>query len=395
MIIRERKNRAGTVSYQLDCGKLNGRRVQLSFEKKSDAETEMAKRKGDLHAYGHSGFALTESERSRCMAVIARLSAVGATLEEAADYFLKHARPAAGPIGMLALSAAFREARREENCSVNYLRQLKCSTSALVRHVGELKPAHEVTATEIQTWLRSNRWEDKTWNIYLGDVSSMFSWAVEQGRVSVNPANAVKRKRVDRKEIRFLSVPQASALLQRAAKRPEGEARPGMRKIELDKEDHLDLLPMVVLGLFCGLRPDKELGQMRWEHLSLENKLVTVTSDRAKTRERRTIDLSPNAIVWLKWWLKQGGKMEAGKKIKPSNFESRWKRLRMQAGVFRDWPHDAVRHTFATMHYAHHRNEHLLQALMGHESAEMLHKHYRGLTTPTEGAKFWKLKPGA
>jgi hypothetical protein len=30
---------------------------------------------------------------------------------------------------------------------------------------------------------------------------------------------------------------------------------------------------------------------------------------------------------------------------------------------------------------------------MGHESARMLHQHYRALKSKTEAAKFWKLKP--
>lgn len=59
------------------------------------------------------------------------------------------------------------------------------------------------------------------------------------------------------------------------------------------------------------------------------------------------------------------------------------------------WPHNALRHTYASMHYAFHENEARLQAQMGHESAAMLHRHYRALKTKAEAARFWALRPEA
>jgi len=379
-------------SWQLDCGKINGRRVQLSFATKEAAEAEKAARKGDLKRAGHSAFAISDEERVRYLVAREKLKDVGATIEEAVEFFVRHARPQAGVIELGRLAEAWREAKREEHCRVSYLRQIKCSSSSLVARLGERRPAHEIMSAEIEGWLKANEWAAKTWNVYLGDVSSMFSWAMERGHVTRNPATEVKRKRLHDAEIQFLSTAQCEALLRRAAKACVGDPRPGRRGIDLAKEDYRDLLPIVVLGLFCGLRPERELGLLDWQHVSLENKLVIVTGERAKTRRRRTVDLSPNALAWLSWWTAQGGVMEG--RILPKNFENRWKRLRTAAGVFAAWPHDAVRHTFATMYYAHHRDEAKLQVLMGHESASMLHQHYRGLVAPAEAALFWALMPG-
>lgn len=78
----------------------------------------------------------------------------------------------------------------------------------------------------------------------------------------------------------------------------------------------------------------------------------------------------------------------------PKNFKKRWKRLRIAVGLFENWPHDGVRHTFATYHYALHKNEALLQAEMGHESAQMIHAHYKGLGLPKDARRFWALRPG-
>jgi integrase len=45
------------------------------------------------------------------------------------------------------------------------------------------------------------------------------------------------------------------------------------------------------------------------------------------------------------------------------------------------------------MHYAMHQDEAKLQAQMGHESAAMLHRHYRALKTRKEAERFWALRP--
>ncbi|MEY2598877.1 MAG: hypothetical protein RLZZ142_1136 [Verrucomicrobiota bacterium] len=69
------------------------------------------------------------------------------------------------------------------------------------------------------------------------------------------------------------------------------------------------------------------------------------------------------------------------------------------AGV--PWTHNALRHTFASMHYATHQNPAVLRVQMGHsEGEEVLHQHYRATKT-TSGEvitkrmaeDFWTLTP--
>ena len=55
-----------------------------------------------------------------------------------------------------------------------------------------------------------------------------------------------------------------------------------------------------------------------------------------------------------------------------------------------DWP----RHTYATMHFAEHQNRDLLAAQMGHTGASgVLEKHYKGLATKEQAARFWAIVP--
>lgn len=264
-----------------------------------------------------------------------------------------------------------------------------------------------MTGADVERWLGANAWSAVTCNNYVADLRTIFGWAMERGYAGLNPCTGIKRRTVEAEEIAFVGYDECERLFRRAEKamppRPRRDARTGWPlAMQSGNEDFRDFVPMLVLGFFCGLRPERELGEMRKEDIRLDNRLVVVTGGRAKGRRRRTVDLSENALAWLRLGLP----FLDGETVMPRNFAKRWRRLRQECGFFtgRDpalcpkdripWPHDGMRHTFATAHLAHHRNEAELQVLMGHSSADVIHAHYRGLMTPQEAARFWALRPG-
>ena len=169
----------------------------------------------------------------------------------------------------------------------------------------------------------------------------------------------------------------------------------------------------VVLTLFCGIRPE-EVQVLPGSKINLAEGTAVVMGVTAKTRKRRVVDLTANAVAWLETvTLPEGA-------ICGADWEKRWRFFRRSLGwacgddargkghrtqrwqsmvarvpVTRgEWPKDVLRHTFASMHYAQHQNEHLLKAQMGHwEKAETLMRHYRAVMTRTEAARFWSLRP--
>jgi integrase len=67
--------------------------------------------------------------------------------------------------------------------------------------------------------------------------------------------------------------------------------------------------------------------------------------------------------------------------------------LREKAGIT-TWGPDILRHTFATMHLARGQDAARTAFELGHvRGLEVLYRHYRGLTTKTEGERFWNIKP--
>ncbi len=387
MKIRRRRYASGKKGWQLDCGVMHGRRVQIAFETRDEAEAEMVRRKAMLRESGHQAFTLTDAERVMFAGLRDRLEAVGATMTEAVEFYLSHARPVREPVTVSELIARCRVAKTEEGLSDRYLKQLKSSTESFAKagHGGRM--AHEIASEDVLVWLRSNEWEPKTWNNYRTDLRTLFQWGIEQKYLSLNPCDAVPRKRLVDGEIAFLDVEEVERLLRRAARPGDGllrsrEANPELRTQE---GDFRDCLGAAVLGLFCGLRPERELGEMTWD--AVREDVVWVRGHTAKSRSRRVVDLSENARAWLALCPVREGK------ILPKNFTRKWKALRREVGLFESWPHDAMRHTFATMWLAEHGDEKRLQMLMGHVSAELIYKHYRGQTTPGEARRFWGLVP--
>lgn len=389
MKVRKRRYASGKKGWQLDCGIINGRRVQIAFETKDAAEDEMMRRKEKLRESGHQAFTLTDAERVTFAALRDRLLQHGASMTEAVEFYLKHARPVKEPVKLDELITRCRAAKLEEGLSDRYLKQLKSSTETFAKAGHGEKLAHEITSENVLAWLRANQWEPKTWNNYRTDLRTLFQWGIEQKYLSMNPCDEVPRKKIADGEIAFMAVDDVERFLNRAAMVKPGALRRDERGVWIEQDltqvDFRDCLAAAVLGMFCGLRPERELGEMTWD--AVREDVVWVRGHTAKSRARRVVDLPENARAWLALCPPREGK------ILPPNFTRKWKALRQAVKLFDSWPHDAMRHTFATMWLAEHGDEKRLQLLMGHVSAELIYKHYRGQTTPAAARRFWGLKP--
>ena len=61
--------------------------------------------------------------------------------------------------------------------------------------------------------------------------------------------------------------------------------------------------------------------------------------------------------------------------------------------VLLEWPDNALRHSFATYHLAHHKNAAELALHMGHTSPALIFAHYREVVSDKDGAAYWRLRP--
>ncbi|SRR6266496_1450885 len=74
------------------------------------------------------------------------------------------------------------------------------------------------------------------------------------------------------------------------------------------------------------------------------------------------------------------------------NFREFFEQARSDAGI-KNWPDNALRHSFASYHLAHFKDAKALALEMGHTDSGMLFNHYRALVKPKDAERYWNLKP--
>jgi integrase len=186
----------------------------------------------------------------------------------------------------------------------------------------------------------------------------------EQGYCGSNPANLEKRngrRTADEREPEVLSLASVRKLLEAAQGYREGK-----------------LVPYVVLGLFCAIRPT-ELARLSWKEIDLEAKTVTIGAKMAKMRARRIVEVSDNAVTWL------------ALPIKGPNWRKDFTEVRTLAGI-KHWTQDVLRHTGISHHLSQHQHEGRTAVWAGN-SPDVIQRHYRGLVKRAESAEFWALTP--
>jgi len=368
MKIRERVNTSGGTSWALDYGLVNGRRKVAAFKKKADAVAALNAAKQERQKFGHLAPMLSPVEVADFLTARDRLAGCGASVQEAVDYYLKHAAVVRESVLVPELVKRFLDLQADRKNAVRAQQSYRTALGALSRWL-PMKAANEVQKTDVEHWLNGSGWAAKTRNSRLGYASSMFNWGITKGLLAKNPCVGIERIKLVSDEIGTLKLGECEKLLSAAI---------GTR-----------LLPYVVFGMFCGIRR-AELERLTWDSVNVSEATIILEAKNAKTRRRRVVDLCEAALAWLA--LVPAETMQAEVRIVPSDFKDIWREFREKAGIAQ-WPNNALRHTFASMHYAWHQNENKLQAQMGHTSAKMLFENYRALVKKTEAEKFWALRP--
>ncbi len=363
------------------------KRLRKFFRTRALAESFAEAQKLSYRDHGETALALAEDDRILFQAARDRLAAVGATIGKAVEFYLAHHKPLQAALTleqMLARSALEKELAGKRP---HYLSQYRCSCNSFLRG-RETMPAADVTREDVKAWVLGNDWAPKTQRVYLGDLRSMFAWGVQERFLAVNPIAGtegfIQLATSESAEIAVLDVEQCAALL-RAALFAPGGGEGGFR----------ELIGYLAVAMFAGVRPH-EIKRTAAERIDTRERTVVVAARSAKTRQRRVIEMERVGVVWLRLWKR----LCPGCLLVPKNFDRRWKALRKAAGLGK-WPHDVLRHTFASYHYASQGNLARLQSQMGHsEDEDTLFRHYRGVATISGKTvsrrmadQFWSLTP--
>jgi integrase len=340
-----------------------GKRKRKFFETK-DAASSFATFKNDerqRNGIEHSEF--PTAIRVMAQDAVERLKPFGKTITDAVQHYVAHLKASERSCTAEQLVRELLKAKESDGVSESHLRDIRCRLNVFAEKFDGQMVA-TITSKEIDNWLRSLPFSRMTRNHYRGLIVLAFNFAVRSGYAVTNPAVGAAKAKVVSEAPGILSVSETARLLEAAS--PE-------------------MLPYIAIGAFAGLRR-AELERLDWSEIDFESGLIEVKAEKAKTARRRFIKMQPNLREWLMPVRKHSGN------ITPNEFRHLFPAARVAAGI-KVWPNNALRHSFASYHLAHFKDQNSLALEMGHTNSGMIFEHYRQLVRPKDAAAYWNIRP--
>ncbi|MDA1069531.1 MAG: site-specific integrase [Verrucomicrobia bacterium] len=351
-----------------------------------------------LKLQGEVFFKATEEERQEFAACMPKLRDKGLTLTEAVNFALERLKPKGGEKTIGEITEELIESKRirfdREDLRPRSFKDFRNRTSKFASDFNKT-PIYDLTVEELKTWLIALDVSPRTTFNYLSVISEVLKYAVQKGYLSISPVNELTDN--DRKELCgsltkeqepcILTIEEARRLLDAARDNPD-----------------LELLGMVTLGLFCGIRVE-ELKRLKWEdvHDDEENPVVTISGTIAKKRRIRHVDIPENAVQWLSLCADRSGTVAKNRYI--TEHDKRFRKLLKLAGFGHEdengvwkssWDNNAMRHSFGSYHYALTGDPLETARQLGHKASDqVLFDHYRALAKKSDGEKYFAIKPAA
>ena len=346
-----------------------GRNRQF-FKDKAEAETVLQQKLVEQENYGTAGTSFNERQRAEYLECTKRLQPFGMTIRDAVNFYLPHLQATKRTCTAAELVDELLKVKEADGASERYLSDLR---SRLTQFAGCFngKPVAEITSAEVDQWLRSlsdketgKRLSPVTRNNFRRVLIVAFNFARENGYCAGNPAlKSAEAKEIDA-AVGILTVEETARLLESSA--PE-------------------LLPYIAIGAFAGIRR-AELERLDWKEVDLHAGLIEVTAKKAKSARRRFVKIQPNLAKWLQPYARESGNVATPK------YRELLDEARRAAGI-EQWPHNALRHGFASYHLARFNDAAALALELGHTNSNLVFQHYRQLVKPKQAERYWKIAP--
>ena len=346
------------------------RRTRTFYTLEREAKTAAdAARKGNVKA-GLASADISTALSAEAIEAATILNGRG-SLVEAARYFVKHAFPLGGEMKLGDAVTEYRAWQEAEGASKSYNSDMRWRLGRLVKKLPQSIKLPEITWAILDKFLSDLKLKPVGRQNEIRNMRPLFNWAIDRNLIATNPipSKALATRKKDRTRIQTIHIL-------------------ALDKVQLLLESAGDLLPHVVLGLFCGARPD-ETKAMEWQDVNWIQKRVTINSRNSTTHDRRTVPIPENALLWLEPYKNMTGMISP-----PAHYLTRLRHAAEKAGLL-PWARDCLRHSFASYWLAKHDDETRLKFLMGHhQSSQMLRKHYldRGVTAE-QADVYWNLAP--
>ena len=224
------------------------------------------------------------------------------------------------------------------------------------QHFGD-RQADSITKQEILEFLvdlaDEREWSPASYNRWQVSLSLVFRVAIENEKISLNPAAKLKKKVENNGRIRFLSDDEEEVLL---------------KYIQKHYPEHV---PAFLISVHTGIRAGEQF-RMEWKDIDLKRRILTIA--KTKNGRIRHIDLNETATAALEWLCQRRTK-------EPFVFlNSRGEQLRSQRDWFDrvlkatklpDYTWHCNRHTFASRLVMRGVDLRTVGELLGHRTFQM------------------------
>jgi integrase len=347
-----------------------GKRRQLFYATKKAASAEAEKLRARADNFGISLTALTPVRIAQAAEAFKISDSLGVDLLDAVRGYAEFhkARTASKPWGEVFDEYLAMPKKR----STKYSRELAQARRAMERF--DRAPIVDVSAQDVEKALSA--FAPSTRNAKMRVLRAIFNLGIKRGYLQQNPIARLDFSELDSSEVEVFTPGQVEAMLSFA------------------REHDLALLPFLTLGCFCGIRPDGELQKLQWSSVHLTGKAeVEIPANVSKTKRRRFVDLSENALAWLEAYRQRGGIMEgAVTPYRTQNLRNHRRAAQKAAGI-EHWIQQGMRHSYCSAWLAKHHDVNRLVLQSGHTDPDTMWTHYHRGMSHAEAEKFWSIVP--
>ena len=263
--------------------------------------------------------------------------------------------------------------------SLGHRNRLTITRDKFAATVGEAL-ASEIEPRDLEPVL--DRLSPSSRNLNMRILKAVFNFGIKRGYLAANPITRLDFADHERKPVQIIEPERVEAMLCDAL------------------ENDIGLLPFLVLGFYCGIRPNGELQKLDWASVHLDEAQAVIESAVSKTKKRRFVDLSENAKAWLDSYAERGGTRSGpvvpfSEAILRTKRRDNWRRV---VGVkdgkaAQPWIQTGMRHTFCSAWLAAYQDVNKLVLMSGHDSPTTMWNHYHLAIKEAEAARFWAIRP--
>lgn len=364
----------GNERWEVDFGLVNGKRLRPSFVSEKLADKAIEKWEGERKRQGDMWLSLPIEERQAIMATVAAIRLAGHTVMEVWDGYRawekeRSAKPLITSVPYAEAVESLEKAKDKSGKDSRYVQEtagllLKFADGQTERLISSF------TANELETWINSQKWGLSTRKSNMGRFSSLWTHALNKQWVTENIVDRLEK-------------------VGKIVVNPEKFDNSTCLKLlawSLANDDHKRVIAPLVLGMFCGMRPEEiDHPDFGWHLIDLKQGQITVPGQVAKDGDRRYTSILPTAKLWLKL------AFELKNPMPPVNERKLIDSICDMAGV-KTWPHDVLRKTAATHLYSHYQDAGRVVMELGN-SIRILLKHYVAMARDEESKEFWGFTP--